>query len=233
MRTVAVVCVIAASALTGPPVWAGLVGDQYQHDPYLVHDQWQVDCDFSYGVGASTKMAQTFTAGQTGVLDHIDIGNLTGVSYEPVSPPVEIRIYEGLRDLDSDSQPLASVTLSRPLLLDDWTLCIEPVNSSSQKISVNAGTMYSIVLWGNVASVGATTDDSYYDSGEPGKGAGALWAWGIWEVGGEERWGLLGDTGVYDMQFQTYVVPVPLPAGVWLGIFAVSVAGWHLKRQMA
>jgi len=35
------------------------------------------------------------------------------------------------------------------------------------------------------------------------------------------------------MQFQTYVLPVPLPAGVWLGICAVGVAGWHLKRQTA
>jgi hypothetical protein len=230
MRIGVTLCAIAVSALIVPSAWAGLVGDQYEHDPYLAHDQYQTEWDISYNIGGSTKMAQTFTAGQTGILDHIDIGNLTGVYYEPQSPPVEIRIYGELPNLNlnPNPQPLASAILPISLLTNDWTLGIEPRDSSMQKISVETGTMYSIVLWGNVATVGATTSDDYYDRG-------ALWAWGDWDDDYEtpDTWGLLSGTypPTYDMQFQTYVVPVPLPAGVWLGICAVGVAGWHLKRQ--
>ena len=228
MRTIAVICVIAASVFVVPSAWAGLVGDEYQHDPYFDHDQWQTAYNISYGVGGSTLVAQTFTAGQTGILDHIDIGNLTGVTYYPVSPSPVVEI----RGSQPDSATLASVTLSSPLLLDNWTLCIEPLDSSGQKISVEAGTMYSIVLstvdQPMTATVGATINNSY-DGGE-------LWAWGDWDWDDNPEttfyeWAQLSRTGISDMQFQTYVVPVPLPAGVWLGICAVGAAGWHLKRQ--
>ncbi len=220
MRTVAVVCAIAASAFIVTPVRASL----------CVLDQFQVNQNYSYAVGDSTLMAQTFTAGLTGVLCHIEIGNTSGISWGDASPPVvEIRdtiTVEGQRQPGS-LLGSGSVTLSDPVPSNGWTL---PISFLAQGIDVTAGQIYSIVLWASdqpaplseSVSVGATKYDSY--------GAGALWAYdaGTW-------WLLSSIPGipVYDMQFQTYVQAVPLPAGIWLGIFAVSVAGWHLKRQRA
>jgi hypothetical protein len=211
MRTVAVVCVITASAFIGPPVWASL----------CVLDQFQEEQDYSYNVGGGTLMAQTFTPDWPGALDyallcHIEIGNTSGVIYEsPVSPLVQIQ--EGL----PGSKVLGSVPLPSPVPYNGWTLPTD-IDFLAQGIVLTRGEMYSIVLGAsdltNTIGVGATPYESYPD--------GALWA------NYEGNW-LLSETdiGVYDMQFRTYVVPVPLPAGVWLGICAVSVAGWHLKRQ--
>ncbi|MCL5281660.1 MAG: hypothetical protein M1376_17315 [Planctomycetes bacterium] len=230
MRTIVVVCVITAFAFIGPPAWAELV-----HDPYSGHDQYQTNYGFSYGVGELTKMAQTFKAGQTGILDHIDIGNLTGVGFSPAFKPV-VQIWGTTGNQPDSTKPLASVTLSNPLPIDNWTLCIEPLDSQGRKISVATDTMYSIVLWASdessqagTVSVGATPDSTLYTRGD------------LWRMYDDGTWHPASDLLVppspgvrlYDMQFQTYVVPVPLPAGVLLGLCAVSVAGWHLRRQRA
>lgn len=223
MRAVAAICVIAASAFLGPPARADL------HDHTL--DQHQENQDSLYGVGGPTLMAQTFTAGLTGVLCHIEIGNTTGFTWSGVSPPV-VQIRNTVVDtqgVQPGSTVFGTVTLSEPVPFNGWT---PPISFLTRGIDVTAGQMYSIVLWASdpteSVSVGATKLNSY--------DRGALWAWGQWDEGSEvERWGLLSgtpDTPVWDMQFRTYVLPVPLPAGVWLGICAVGVAGWHLKRQM-
>jgi len=104
------------------------------------------------------------------------------------------------------------------------------LSSPTLSVSVTAGTIYSIVLSAKdqigTAYVGATHYGNYYGGGE-------LWKtdqYGLWQKeSSNPEW------PVYDMQFRTFVTPepVPLPAGVWLGICAVSVAGWHLKRQKA
>lgn len=218
MRTVIVICTITASVFIGTPVWASP----------CVLDQFQESQNYLYGVGGPTLMAQTFTAGLDGVLCHIEIGNTTDSSWYGVSPPViQIRDTQGGQP---GSTVLGSVTLSGPVPYNNWTL---PINFLDQGIDVTSGQMYSIVLWASTStssvSVGATNYDSY--------GAGDLWAWGQWVEGEEETWRRLMDVDptkdvrVYDMQFRTYVQAIPLPAGLWLGICAVSVAGWHLKRQ--
>ncbi len=226
MRTVVVVCVITASAFIGPPVWA-------QSDHVHVPGPYQESQNFLDGVGGPTLMAQTFTANWDGILDravlcHVEIGNTTGAywgdsSLEPSPPVVEIRdTFQNEQGLfQPGSTILGSVTWSNPVPSDGWTL---PIPFLDQGIVLTKGVMYSIVLWADdytgAVSVGATTDDSYLD--------GALWKY-VDDGKGTLTW--LPDAPLYDMQFRTYVVPVPLPAGVWLGVFAVSVAGWHLKRQ--
>jgi len=236
MRAVAAICVIAASALLGSPVRAELHSDA-DHDL----DQSQVGQDYGYGVGGETMMAQTFTVGLPGQLCHVQIGNTTGLYWGDASleasPPV-VEIWSTTTD-GSPGSVIGSVPLDDPVPLNDWTPSIDfmPYN-----IWVQPGDVYSIVVYADdytgAVSVGAieTAPD---EEGNPTHldpyGGGELWAWGIWddEGLGPETWGRLSLTGVYYMQFQTYVLPVPLPAGVWLGICAVGVAGWHLKRQTA
>ncbi len=225
MRRVAVICVITASAFTGPFVWASL-------SPYAVLDQSQEDWNVSYDVGGTTKMAQTFTAGLTGTLDHIEIGT-PNFGFESLSTP-DVDLYIG--QPDGGLTLLTSFTLSDSGYDEDFGN-YSVLGDPTPHVPIYANTMYSIVLEAQgplTAWVGAMYDKDPEDSVVPDLySRGGLWAWGAWdEVEGEE-WGLLSlsDGAVYDMQFRTYVVPVPLPAGVWLGICAVSVAGWHLKRQ--
>ena len=241
MRRVAVICAITASLFFGPSVQAAL----HDYDDHTL-DQSQEEWNYGYAVGiagGSTMMAQTFTPGVDGTLCHIQIGNTTdGVVWYPASPPVvEIRntveYAQGL--FRPGSTILGSVTLSYPVPYYDEKqhLWITPDTTGSPgpvgwtplidfSVPIDADVMYSIVLSSlnqpGAVSVGAT--GYTYDSYE----AGALWAYkaGTWQLLSGLR-----DIPVWDMQFRTYVVPVPLPAGLWLGVFAVSVAGWHLKRQ--
>lgn len=235
MKRMAVICVITASLFFGSSVWASP----------CVLDQFQVNQNYGYAVGDSTMMAQTFMAnlegvvsGQTVRLCHIEIGNTTGISWgdflgEPSPPVVEIR------NTTEDGRPgsiLGSVTWPDLVPSSGWTL---PISFLDQGIVLTTGQMYSIVLWADdqsgAVSVGAIRPD--FDPQDPvypypDYGGGALWAGNTSD--NVTTWRLLSgltDIPVWDMQFRTYVVPVPLPAGVWLGICAVGVAGWHLKRQ--
>lgn len=209
MKRLAVVCVVTAFALISAPTRAALVMlDQYQ-------ESWNTSCD----VGGNTMMAQTFTAGLTGILDHIEIGT-PDFGFSAESTPV-VTLYEGHPDGGSF---LTSFTLSdggRDEGFDNYRVLGDP----TANIEVKADLMYSILLttgstwtaW--VGALAAPRVDPYTD--------GALWAYdeGTWKLYTE------GSPSIYDMQFRTYVVAVPLPAGISLGICAVSLAGWHLKRQ--
>ncbi len=218
MRTVIAVCVIIASAFIGPSVSATL-------SPYAVLDQSQENWNVSYDVGDTTMMAQTFTAGLTGTLDHIEIGT-PDFGFESLSTP-QVDLYLG--------QPGSGWTFLTSFSLSDSGFDKEFDNYSvlghpTTHIRVDTNTVYSIVLdaddpW--TAWVGAVADLPDVDDPASYEDRGALWTYdlGTWKLS------TAGDPPVYDMQFRTYVVPVPLPAGVWLGICAVSVAGWHLKRQ--
>lgn len=225
MRTVAVICVITASVFIPQPLWAEL------HEHTL--DQYQENQNYSYNVGDLTMMAQTFTAGLDGTLCHIQIGNTSGIYFGDVSPPV-VQVYEG--SPGSYWELKGSVDLSYPVpyiengtwITPDMTGSPGPVGWTPLidfNVSLTKGQMYSIVLKAYDPSGAVFVSATDYESYE----AGALWAnydgdtWLLSET----------DTGVYDMQFRTYVVPVPLPAGVWLGICAMGVAGWHLKRHVA
>jgi len=214
-RTCFVVFAVTAFAFIAPSVQASLAKlDQYNGFP----DQ-EVIPDYLYGVGDSDKMAQTFTAGMTGYLDHIEIGNTTDFAWEEISP-LSVQIQSGA----PDSDVLGFVTLDEPVPYDNWLSISFP-----DTIRIEAGDMYSIVLWATdgsaSVSVGATANSDYYLDGA------------LWETNDAGSWQLVSSVDptkakpVFDMQFRTYVIPVPLPAGVWLGICAVGVAGLHLKRQ--
>lgn len=213
MRIGVVIFAITASVFIGSSAQASLaVLDQYQ-------ENWNISCD----VGGPTKMAQTFTAGLTGTLDHIEIGT-PDFGFKGETVPV-VTLYQG--QPDSGLSFLTSFTLSSSGYDEGFDNGLV-VGNPTLPISINAGTMYSIVLeaaspW--TAWVGAVAD---LPSSDPYTN-GALWAYD------ENTWKLytVGDPPVFDMQFRTYVQAIPLPAGIWLGICAVSVAGWHLKRQRA
>jgi len=212
MRTAVVACIVAASAFVGPIARADLF------DP-ADRDQFQMTQGIFYGVGGPTWMAQSFTAGVTGTLYGIEIGNTTEGLWEPVSTPVVQIFY---------SEPgSASFTYAAdPGPLSDWLSDADWPSNGWLGIPFNLfvedGHTYSIVVYASDVggvTVGATESSSY--------GLGALWK----SDNSGSTWGPV--PGVSDIQFQTYVTAVPAPAGVFLGILGLVAAGLHLRRQMA
>ncbi len=237
MRTVVVACVITACAFIGHSAWADLF------DPADI-DQQQTSIDLCYAVGdllgmpVSTMMAQTFTVGKPGIWYGIEIGVIDAPIYGPVSPPL-VQIGYTQEDGLPPWTNLGSVTLSDPDPSDGWIR-----GTLVSPISVTAGEMYSIIVQRDpespgIVSVGATYNESYrpdpLNLNPLDPDGGALWGnddgtnWELLMLSGDG----LFDFPVYDMQFRTYVAPVPLPAGVLLGILGLGVAGWRLRRQMA
>jgi len=194
--SVAVVLLLAIS-----PASAGLV----------VLDQQQTEgMGNSWTVSSPDKYAQTFTAGLSGSLDHIEVY----VAY-PLPDIVNVSITD-VSGGYPEFPPLG--TGSIPKDATDWT----SVDFLSQGITISAGTMYAIVLTPTTSGRFAPKQDSLYVDGQALK---YLATAGIW--------GPLFTDREYDFAFKTYVEtsPVPLPGAAVLGVLGLGFSGGLLRRR--
>jgi hypothetical protein len=104
-------------------------------------DQYQEA--FNESRGGNYGSAQTFTAGLSGILDHVEVGMT--INRETSWPAtVSIRTTVGIpgEQVPSDII-LGSITLAEGTLNDGWN----SFDFSSENISITAGAKYAIVFW--------------------------------------------------------------------------------------
>ena len=175
-------------------------------------DQYQNNNTGGTAPLSTWKMAQTFTAGITGILDSVEIGcTSTGTT--------TWEIWETTAGVPSGTV-LGSVTVT-----SDMSLGWNTIDMTSEGITVNAGTMYAIV---NYFSAGGYEDlliefdpDSY--------AAGQLWI----DFGSGDGWEVFSVFGGGDLQFRTYVEPstIPVPGTVLLASFGTVIVGLMRRRK--
>lgn len=170
-----------------------------------VIDQSQTSENGGIAFWDDSNIAQTFTPEISGYLDHIVLG--LHYSGEPSTAYIQIVDWDTSSPGSTIGQVDDMVTVYGPTLLNT------EYDFSDQGVYLESGTMYAILLSNDLVSVtgsesilGADVqwDDNLYLDG-------ALWSnrfgtWDYWPYGDPNT----------DLQFETYMNPVPVPGAVWL-----------------
>jgi hypothetical protein len=206
-RASIVFTVACISLLLSAPMMAAPVLDQYQEGASPDTFAFLYD---------SLVWGQTFTAGQSGTLDHLELG--ASGNY-----PATVEIRDAAAGGEPGSNVLGTVFMS-----SGFTSGWNSIDFGSQNIAINAGTMYSIVLRNpdpeNGDRISANWDPDSYAGG------------GLWHLYKTDPWTLyFPEYGEADMQFRTFVnqcaSPVPAPSVVVLVGIGTAVVGWLRKRD--
>jgi hypothetical protein len=207
MRRAFVVFPAIVLLLAVSPAFSTPILDQHQ-------DAWNYS---GVRFNSTGSLGQTFTAGLSGLLDHIDVAMLDGSTY-----PTTVEIRDTASGMPG-SNILGSVYMSSGFL-PGWT----SIYFLSQSIPMSPGSMYSIVFWNNdpvfTDGVKAYEYDPSNPSADPYPG-GRLW------VTGGSGWITLGSTFDGDMLFRTYVETIPAPGAIVLAGIGATLVGWLRRRR--
>ncbi len=211
--------IVCISLLMSAPAWAASVLDQHQ--------------DAAAGTPAaywdSVLIAQTFTAGRSGVLDHISLGQTAGMSdlQTPIGTwPAIIEI----RNTTPGGAPGTTIlgSVSAPTgFTNGWN----DFSFLSQDITMTPGTQYSIVLQNLNASYSDFANVNWNPASYTG---GSLWVKDP-EVGWKTNFDYINIDYACggDMQFKTYVSErCPPPAVPAPGALALAGIGLALVRRL-
>lgn len=174
-------------------------------------DQYQENWNGGTVPSSTHKVAQTFTAGLTGLLDHLEIGCYT-------KGPTTWEIRETTTSGLPSSTVLGSVVVSSGMP-EGWNT----IDLSSENIIVNAGTLYSIVNYisaGSYEELYLMFDPDSYPAGQHCYDTGSGW-YAVITLGGG------------DWQFRTYVEPsiIPAPGALLLCGIGAGLIGVMRRRR--
>ncbi|MGW8255864.1 MAG: PEP-CTERM sorting domain-containing protein [Thermoguttaceae bacterium] len=184
-----------------------------------VLDQSQTTSSGGGNFGATRFFAQTFTAGMSGQLAHVDLKTFLFPDHPSV--PATISLVQTVNGIPNGTV-LGAVVV--PSLNDGWNA----IDFMDENVLLSSGTLYGIVLSNGPSPTDPPNNylniqwhDNHYPQGE-------LWQWTPGP--GWERFNPFGPIGDADAAFQTWMVPEPSTL-VLLGMGAAVLAFFVRRRK--
>jgi hypothetical protein len=192
--------------------------------PIPVLDQFQEVDGGGIMYWDSRFVGQTFTAGLSGVLHHIEVGVGTWTGLPTYPSYVEI--------WDTNSSGAPGNVLGSRFFPDGFSMGWNTINFVPEHIYLESTTRYAIVFWNDDPNLGDSRNAVLVEWRRDSYTGGALW-----EYTSGSGWNIYtGWPREGDMQFRTYVdvIPgqIPEPSTFALfGIGIVGLAGWKIRRK--